>query len=157
MIIYEPNGDIFESRADAIVNPVNCVGVAGKGLAKDFKEKYPGNYSAYLKHCQMGRMAQTRCHLYSVPQIEHEPVAPPYWIVNFPTKNHWSEKSNLEKIAAALDDLGGKIRLRGIRSIAIPMIGCGEGGLDWADVREVILDKLGGLDDVEITLYGPGS
>lgn len=145
MIIYIPNGDIFESDAEAIVNPVNCVGIMGKGLALEFKNRYPLMFEAYRQEVQTRRMRIGHCHIYRADARA---------IINFPTKYHWRDQSTLGAITRGLEDLRHIIGRRRIKSIAIPMLGCGLGGLSWDDVRDQIDDILGDLE-CEIEIYGP--
>lgn len=149
MIKYS-KGDIFAADVDAIVNTVNTVGVMGKGLALQFKGRYPRNYELYRAACergevQLGRMFVTEPHEIDGPQF----------IINFPTKGHWKANSRLSDIRAGLQDLVRVIREHGIRSIAIPPLGAGNGGLEWLDVRPVIAAALESLTDVEVEVFEP--
>ena len=120
-------GDILQADAEALVNAVNCVGIMGRGIALQFKNAFPENFKAYEAACareevQPGRMfvCETSC------------LANPKYIVNFPTKRHWRGKSRIEDIEAGLKALVGEIRTRGIRSIAVPALGSGLGGVGLA-------------------------
>lgn len=148
VIKFIPGGDIFTSEAEALVNPVNCVGVMGKGLAKEFKARYPNMFAAYWIMCKKCLLKVGTLHTY-----HRSDIAGPRLIINFPTKYHWREASVIETIEAGLKVLAGQIIRNKIRSIAIPMLGCGEGGLSWADVRPLIVERLGDLD-CEIEVYG---
>ncbi len=140
-------GDLFESHADALVNTVNCVGVMGKGIALQFKERFHENFMAYEEACafreiQTGKMFVT------------QPTDPslPLWIINFPTKLHWRDPSKLEWIEAGLKDLRRFLIEHKVRSVAVPALGAGLGRLDWKDVRRLIERELAGLE-TEIMVY----
>ncbi|MGA3309266.1 MAG: macro domain-containing protein [Xanthobacteraceae bacterium] len=142
-------GNILEAEAEALVNTVNTVGVMGKGIALMFKEAFPQNFKKYEAACkrkevQIGHMFVT----------ERENFIGPKWIINFPTKEHWRGDSKIEWIEAGLQDLKRVIAEKGIRSIAIPPLGSGNGGLDWNDVRSKIEEALGSLD-VRVLVYEP--
>lgn len=149
MIEYK-SGDILADDAEALVNTVNCVGVMGRGIASQFKKAHPANFKAYAAACQRGEMQPGRMFVFETKQLTH-----PRYIINFPTKRHWRGKSRLEDIEAGLEALAGEIRNRQIRSIAIPPLGSGLGGLDWAEVRPRIEQALRPLTDVHITVYEP--
>lgn len=142
------DGNLLESDAEALVNTVNTVGVMGKGLALMFKGAFPENFKGYAAACrakqvQVGEMFVTR----------RDALLGPRWIVNFPTKAHWRHPSKMEWVEHGLDDLKAVILRNDIRSIAAPPLGAGNGGLDWADVRRLIIDKLEELQDVRIVIY----
>ena len=150
-MIITVTGNIFEVNTEAIVNPVNCVGVMGKGLAKEFKHRYPRNFELYKVRCAAGRMHPGQMLVYHTCKIEN-----PKLVINFPTKRHWREKSRLEDIEAGLSDLLNVIQREHIHHIAIPALGCGLGGLRWDEVRRVISSHLEPLaNDVEILLFKP--
>jgi O-acetyl-ADP-ribose deacetylase (regulator of RNase III) len=151
-VVRETIGDIFASDAEALVNPVNCVGVMGKGLALAFKKRFPRNFESYADACRVGMLRPGK--VYVVPLWAK---ARPRYIINFPTKRHWREPSRSEDIAAGLADLVAVIREHDIRSVAIPALGCGLGGLSWQDVHQQITDAAAGIPDVDVTLYGPRS
>jgi O-acetyl-ADP-ribose deacetylase (regulator of RNase III) len=143
-------GNLFDADVDAIVNTVNTMGVMGKGIALMFKERYPENYEAYAAACkakqvELGKMFVTASGELSGPK----------WIINFPTKANWRFPSKLAWIESGLEDLKRLIVENGIRSIAIPPLGAGNGGLDWRDVRPLIEAALGDLRDVEVVVYEP--
>lgn len=142
-------GDLFESQAEALVNPVNCVGVMGKGLALQFKKRFPENFRLYDAACAF-REIQTGKMFVTQPM---EPGAP-RWIINFPTKKHWSNPSKLEFIEDGLNYLRRFLIENHVNSVAIPALGSGLGGLDWKDVRRLIERELAGLD-TEIYVYPP--
>ena len=124
-------GNLLEADVEALVNIVNTVGVMGKGIALMFKERFPANHKAYVAACKAGNLQPGR--LFVFPSVE---LAGLRWIVNFATKKHWRQCSRLEWVESGLDELKRFIREKGIRSIAIPPLGCGKGGLDWDAVRE---------------------
>ena len=120
---------ILTSQAQTVVNTVNTVGVMGKGLAAAFKKKYPGMFKAYQEHCKEKRLDIGLLWLWK---------APDQWILNFPTKKHWRNPSKLEYIEAGLEKFVAQYEQRGIREIAFPRLGCGNGGLRWEDVRPLM-------------------
>lgn len=143
-------GNLLESDAEALVNTVNTVGVMGKGIALMFKERFPANTAAYEQACaahavQTGRMLVT----------DTGELMGTRWIINFPTKQHWRGKSRMEWIEEGLRDLRRVIQEYGIRSIAIPPLGAGNGGLEWAEVKPRIVQALEDLGDVDIQIYEP--
>ncbi|MCY4485698.1 MAG: macro domain-containing protein [Deltaproteobacteria bacterium] len=140
-------GNIFDSGCEALVNPVNCVGVMGKGLALQFKRRFPANFTSYAAACRRRDLAPGRLHVFDagVPRL----------IVNFPTKRHWRDASRLDDVTQGLHALAGAIATNTIRSIAIPPLGCGLGGLPWPDVRQLILHHLSTLDGVDVVIHGP--
>ena len=144
-------GNLLHSDVDAVVNTVNTVGVMGKGIALMFKEAFPANYRAYAAACKRGEIVTGRMFVTERPEM----LGRPRWIVNFPTKEHWRAKARLEWIREGLDDLKRTIQDKGIRSIAIPPLGCGNGGLDWRLVRPLIDNALRELEDVEIVVFEP--
>lgn len=149
MIIYT-RGDILRDESEALVNTVNCVGVMGRGIALQFRNAYPENYKAYVKACQREEVKPGRMFLFETGELTG-----PRHIINFPTKRHWRGKSRMEDIDAGLKALVEVLREKQIRSIAIPPLGSGLGGLDWTQVRPRIVAALGGLDDVRVSIYEP--
>ncbi|KAB0268473.1 macro domain-containing protein [Microvirga brassicacearum] len=143
-------GNLFESNVDALVNTVNTVGVMGKGIALMFKEAYPENFKAYETACKQGTVQVGRMFV-----TERNQLIGPKWIINFPTKKHWRHPSKMEWIEEGLADLKNVIRENRIRSLALPPLGSGNGGLDWADVRPKIEAALGSLAGVEIVVFEP--
>ena len=121
-------GDIFKADADAIVNTVNCVGIMGRGIALQFKNAYPANFKAYKVACDAEQVQPGRMFVFETGKFT------PRFIINFPTKRHWKGKSRIEDIESGLIALGEEIASRGIKSVAIPPLGAGLGGLDWDDV-----------------------
>ena len=149
-MIQSTSGDILRDESEAIVNTVNCVGVMGRGIALQFRNAYPENFKAYAKACQREEVQPGRMFVFETGELSH-----PRFIVNFPTKRHWRGKSRLEDIEAGLQALVEVLREKRIRSIAIPPLGSGLGGLDWAEVRPRIVAALSALDEVKVTLYEP--
>lgn len=149
MIEYT-SGDILKCEADALVNTVNCVGVMGRGIALQFKNAFPENFKAYEAACKREAVQPGCMFVYETGQL-----TPPRFIVNFPTKRHWRGKSRIEDIESGLVDLVKVIRDKGIRSIAIPPLGSGLGGLDWNEVRPRIERALVGLADVQVLVFEP--
>ena len=143
-------GDILKSEADALVNTVNCVGVMGRGIALQFKNMYPDNFKAYAVACKRETVQPGRMFVYETGQLTS-----PRFIINFPTKRHWRGKSRIEDIDAGLADLVKVVRDKGIRSIAIPPLGAGLGGLDWNEVRPRIEHMLTKLADVRVLVFEP--
>jgi len=149
MIEYK-SGDLLSEDAEAVVNTVNCVGVMGRGVALQFKKAWPENFSAYAAACRRGEVQPGRMFVFETGQI-----APPRYIINFPTKRHWRARSRIEDIEAGLEALAGEIERRGIRSVALPPLGAGLGGLPWETVRARIERVLGGLAGVGVVVYEP--
>ena len=145
-------GNLLESDAEALVNTVNTVGVMGKGVALMFREHFPENFKEYERACR-----EKRVRLGEVFVTERSSFIGPKWIVNFPTKGHWRYPSKLEWIERGLADLAKVIAEKNIQSIAIPPLGSGNGGLDWAEVRPIIVRALGDLKNVRVVVYEPTS
>jgi O-acetyl-ADP-ribose deacetylase (regulator of RNase III) len=143
-------GNILDADVDAVVNPVNCAGVMGKGLALAVKKKYPAVFREYVRACRAGEVVPGRMHVAETGA----PLGPRY-VVNFPTKRHFRDASRIDDIALGLDDLVAQLLARGIPSIAVPALGCGLGGLDWADVRPLIEQKLTALDGARVLVFDP--
>jgi O-acetyl-ADP-ribose deacetylase (regulator of RNase III) len=143
-------GNLLEADAEALVNTVNCVGVMGKGIALQFKQAYPENYRRYERGCKAGEVRLGHMLVFPTGLL-----ANPRFIVNFPTKQHWKGRSRLDDIRTGLADLVNVIKENGIRSIAVPPLGCGNGGLDWADVRPLIEGAFSDLPDVRALVYAP--
>ena len=149
-MIQTTQGDLLNADAEALVNTVNCDGVMGRGIALQFKKKFQENFNVYKKACDAGflrpgmMLVHDCCGLFN-----------PRYIINFPTKDHWRSNSKLEYIESGLVALVDEIRKRGIKSIAIPPLGCGLGGLEWNQVRPRIEAALQEFTDVQILLYEP--
>lgn len=147
------NCDLLRDNAEALVNTVNCVGVMGKGLALSFKRRFPEMFQQYRMASHNNEVRIGRVHLW------RNPAGRPRLVLNFPTKMHWRDPSQLEWVAAGLFDLARVIRAEQLKSIAIPPLGCGLGGLQWPTVRRLINDVLQQelFDlDVDVRLYGQG-
>jgi O-acetyl-ADP-ribose deacetylase (regulator of RNase III) len=145
-------GNLLEARVDALVNTVNTVGVMGKGIALMFKERFPENYKAYEAACKAGRIRVGE--MFVTGGVE---LGGPRWIINFPTKKDWRHPTKLDWVRDGLWALKSVIREKEIKSIALPPLGCGNGGLDWAVVRPLIETALGDLRDVDVIVYEPTS
>ena len=143
-------GDIFSANVEALVNPVNCVGVMGRGLALQFKNAFPANFKAYAAACARCEVQPGRMFVFDAGLL-----ARPRYVINFPTKRHWREKSRIEDVEAGLAALAVELRRHDIRSIAIPPLGSGLGGLDWSDVRPLVERALSQLPEVEVLVFEP--
>jgi O-acetyl-ADP-ribose deacetylase (regulator of RNase III) len=141
-------GDILESGCEALVNAVNCRGKMGRGLALAFKKRFPAMFLAYKRACDAGRVAVGSVHVWQDPGGG--------WVINFPTKDHWRQPSKQEWVASGLEDLARVIRDNGIRSVALPALGCGLGGLLWYQVRAAI-KKAHDMHwkDLKVVVYEP--
>jgi O-acetyl-ADP-ribose deacetylase (regulator of RNase III) len=152
MAISYSSGDLLEQKVDAIVNTVNTVGVMGKGVALQFKRRWPDNFKAYERACKADEVNIGRMFVYDTGGL----VFPKY-IINFPTKKHWRSPSKIEYIKEGLVDLIEQIRRLEIHSIALPPLGCGNGGLDWADVKPLVAAAFAQVPDVDVRVYPPSS
>jgi O-acetyl-ADP-ribose deacetylase (regulator of RNase III) len=149
-MISEAEGNLLDAHVDALVNTVNTVGVMGKGIALQFKRAYPAMFRDYASAAKRGDLAIGRMHVWHTGQYDGPKI-----IINFPTKRHWRGGSKLTDIEMGLNDLVKVIRRERIKSIAVPPLGCGHGGLDWADVEPLIRSKLASLEDVDVRVYPP--
>ncbi|GAB3108293.1 macro domain-containing protein [Streptomyces calidiresistens] len=149
-MITRGTGNLLLADVDALVNTVNTVGVMGKGIALQFKRAYPENFKDYKASCDRGDVMVGRMHVHEVGQ-----VSGPRFIINFPTKRHWRAPSRIEDIASGLVALRDEIVERGINSIAVPPLGCGNGGLSWNEVEPMIRQALGTVPGVEVRVYSP--
>lgn len=153
MIEYK-TGDLIVEEAEALVNAVNCVGIMGRGIALQFKKAFPENFKVYANACRRKDVQPGRMFVFERGDM----FSPwPRYIVNFPTKRHWRNKSRMEDIESGLASLVAEIRKRNIRSIAIPALGSDLGGLDWNEVRTRMQEALRDLDNVKIVIFEPGS
>lgn len=143
-------GDILAADVEALVNTVNCVGVMGRGIALQFKKAYPANFKSYKAACDQGAVVPGAMHVHETGRLDN-----PRFIINFPTKRHWRANSRTADIEAGLVALVREVRERGIRSVAIPPLGCGLGGLDWQVVRPIVEQAMAQLPDVHVRLYEP--
>jgi O-acetyl-ADP-ribose deacetylase (regulator of RNase III) len=145
-------GDILSEEAEALVNTVNCVGIMGRGIALQFKNRFPENFKAYEDACKRQAVEPGKMFVFATGQLTF-----PRYIINFPTKRHWRGKSRLEDIDAGLKALANEIQERKIASIAIPPLGCGLGGLDWAQVRPRIEAALRPIENLKSVIFEPGA
>jgi len=149
-MIRSIRGNLLEASAEALVNPVNEIGVMGKGLALQFREAFPESARAYQEACK-----RKAVHVGQVLLSASGSLVGPRWIIHFPTKRHWRHRSKLAWVREGLQDLVRVIREHGIASIALPPLGCGNGGLEWRVVRREIESVVESLTDVDILLYEP--
>lgn len=136
-------GNIFESNCATIVNTVNCVGVMGKGIALEFKKKYPEMFMEYVLKCDRGEVKTGVPYVYQNNEIS---------ILNFPTKDHWRSPSRLSYVVDGLNWFIANYEKYGINSIAFPPLGCGNGGLSWSVVGPIMYQKLNKLP-IYIEMY----
>ena len=149
MISYR-TGNLLDADVEAVVNTVNTVGVMGKGIALMFKEEFPKNFELYAVACKrhevkIGQMFVTETGKFVGPK----------WIINFPTKQHWRGRTKFEWVTEGLKDLRRIILDKNIKSIAVPPLGCGNGGLNWKEVRPEIEHALASLESVHVIVYEP--
>lgn len=137
-------GDLFQSSASVLVNTVNCVGAMGKGIALQFKHRFPKMFVDYQQRCEAEEISPGKLTVF----VEDRKT-----IINFPTKRHWREKSRLRDIGLGLIALKELIKEKEISHLAMPALGCGNGGLAWTDVKRAIEYHLGGLINVQIDVY----
>ena len=143
-------GNLLKSEAEALVNTVNTVGVMGKGIALQFKKAFPDNFAEYAKACKLGIVVPGTMFVTKTADL-----IDPKYIINFPTKKHWRGKSQVEYVQDGLKDLIKVVKDKKIKSIAIPPLGCGLGGLPWEQVHRLIVEAFEALSDVEVFLYPP--
>jgi O-acetyl-ADP-ribose deacetylase (regulator of RNase III) len=152
-MIEDGHGNLLTADVEALVNTVNTVGVMGKGIALQFKRAYPANFRAYRDACARGEV-----RLGQVWAFDSGVLGPRRYVLNFPTKGHWRDSSRLEDIVAGLDSLVDVVTTQRIASIAIPALGCGNGGLDWSVVRPLIeaaCERMAGVRAVVFPPEGP--
>ncbi|MCA0350474.1 MAG: macro domain-containing protein [Chloroflexi bacterium] len=145
-------GDLLAANTAALVNPVNCVGVMGKGLALQFRQAFPANYQAYVKACRAGEVQLGTMFVF-VEMRNQRPTT----VINFPTKQHWKQQSKIVDIATGLNNLITQLTRRSIDSIAVPALGCGYGGLAWAEVEPLIMQAFERLPTILVKVYPPQS
>jgi O-acetyl-ADP-ribose deacetylase (regulator of RNase III) len=150
-MIRSGTGNLLEADAEALVNTVNCVGVMGKGIALQFKQAFPENFKAYARAVERGEVQLGRMFIFETGALERA-----RYIVNFPTKQDWRSKSRIEDIRSGVESLVSELRRLGIRSIAVPPLGCGNGGLSWTDVRPLIELAFASAPDIDALLFEPG-
>ncbi len=143
-------GDILLADAEALVNTVNCVGISGRGIALQFRHAFPENFKAYAAACKRGEVQPGRMFVFEMGQLTN-----PRYIINFPTKRHWRGKSRLQDIESGLTALVREVRERHIRSVAVPPLGCGLGGLRWSEVRPKIEAAFAELPGVQLIIFAP--
>lgn len=145
-------GNLLEEKAEALVNTVNNVGVMGKGIALQFKQAYPENFRQYEKACRTGKVEPGKMFTVSTGSLFN-----PKYIINFPTKRHWKSKSKIEDIKSGLVALVAEVQKLQITSIAIPPLGCGNGGLNWLEVKPLIESAFAPLPDLKVIIFEPAS
>lgn len=139
-------GDMFKSEAQTLVNTVNCVGIMGKGIALEFKNRFPDMFEDYRKRCEARKVRLGQ------PYVHRRLTTP--WILNFPTKDHWRSVSRIEDIIRGLDYLRRHYQEWGITSLAVPALGCGQGQLEWRVVGPALCRCLNRVD-IPVELYAP--
>lgn len=149
-MLEQGRGNLLEADAEALVNTVNCVGVMGKGVALQFKQAYPENFRIYQRACRAGEVVPGR--MLVVPTGRS---VGPRFIINFPTKRHWKGRSRIEDIRDGLFDLIKQVERLDVRSIAVPPLGCGNGGLDWVEVKPLIEEAFAKLPHVRTLVFPP--
>ncbi|SDF98582.1 O-acetyl-ADP-ribose deacetylase (regulator of RNase III), contains Macro domain [Dyadobacter soli] len=145
-------GNLLDSESEALVNTVNTVGVMGKGIALQFKETFPNNFKEYVQACKTGEL-----RIGSLLVVRERIITGERVIINFPTKTQWYLKSKYEYIEEGLKELVNVIHSYRIKSIAIPPLGCGNGGLKWERVKDLIQKYLSPIQDVKVTVYEPSA
>jgi O-acetyl-ADP-ribose deacetylase (regulator of RNase III) len=149
-MIITSHGNLLTADVDALVNAVNTVGVMGKGIALQFRHAYPANYATYRAACMAGEVKLGEMFVFDSGRL-----GPRHYVINFPTKAHWRDQSRLADVQAGLEDLVRVIQDREITSVAVPGLGCGNGGLDWDDVRPAIEQAFARVPDVRVLLFPP--
>ena len=142
-------GDLLAADSEALVNSVNCVGVMGRGVALAFKRRFPDNFKAYRAACDRGELQPGRMFVFETGELM------PRLIINFPTKRDWRARSRLADIEAGLSALVAEIERHRIHSIALPVLGCGLGGLEWTEVKPRIDRALAGVADLDTLVFEP--
>lgn len=148
-MIQFKQGDILKQDAEALVNTVNCVGVMGRGIALQFRRAFPENFKAYEAACKRGEVRLGNMFIFETGGFY------PRYIINFPTKQHWKGKSHIEDIRSGLVDLVRVVNEKNIKSIAIPPLGAGLGGLNWLDVKREIEAAFADQRDVNVLIFEP--
>jgi O-acetyl-ADP-ribose deacetylase (regulator of RNase III) len=149
-MIEMKQGNLLEQDVEALVNAVNCVGVMSKGIALQFKQMFPEVFEQYKIACVAGEVMPGRVFTVQTGRLFN-----PQYIIHFPTKRHWREHSRLEDVQFGLVALIAEVERLEIQSIAIPPLGCGNGGLDWAVVKPLIVEAFASLPDVQVCLFEP--
>ena len=145
-------GNLLATDAEALINTVNTVGVMGKGIALQFKKAFPENYKVYKKACDEGRVKPGYMFI-----VEGDSLTNPRYIINFPTKRHWKEKSKLGDVKAGLAALVEDVKKLGIKSVAVPPLGCGLGGLSWSQVYSLMDEAFAKAPDIEWLVFEPSN
>ena len=143
-------GNLLAAEVEALVNTVNCIGYMGKGIAAQFKHQFPENFRAYHKACKAGKVKPGNIFVFETGLFSN-----PKFILNFPTKRHWRERSRIEDIKSGLEALIPLLKKLKIKSIAIPALGCGLGGLPWDAIQGLIKNHFIGLDDMNVLIFEP--
>lgn len=143
MLIYRRTS-LFESTAQTLVNTVNCVGVMGKGIAREFKDREPDMFAAYKRICDQGKLTPGKLWLWKGAD---------QWVLNFPTKVHWRHPSKIEWVESGLQKFADNWEKLGVRQISFPRLGCGNGGLDWDEVKPLMERYLAPLDRVQVYIH----
>ena len=151
-MITDARGNLLDADVDALVNTVNTVGVMGKGIALQFKRAFPAMFREYAKAVEAGDVQLGRMHVWPTGRLSG-----PRYVINFPTKGHWRAQSRLADIERGLADLTRVIRELNITSVALPPLGCGNGGLDWAEVEPRIRAAFAEMTGLHVVLYAPGA
>jgi O-acetyl-ADP-ribose deacetylase (regulator of RNase III) len=146
-MVHVGRGDLLQADAEALVN---TVGAMGKGIALQLKQAFPDNFTAYARAAKAGEIQPGRMFVFRTGLVTN-----PRFIINFPTKRHWRGRSRMEDIESGLTALTAEIRRLGIHSVAVPPLGCGNGGLEWADVRPRIVAAMAQIPDVAVLLFEP--
>lgn len=139
-------GNLFDSKAQTLVNAVNCVGVMGAGIALEFKRRFPSMFEDYRARCRRGEVRLGKPYLF-------RPARPP-WVLNFPTKGHWRDASQLADVVAGLEAVEARYKDWGLESLAVPALGCGMGQLEWRDVGPLLYRYLSRLG-ISVELFAP--
>jgi len=150
-MITNTSGNLLTADVDALVNTVNTVGVMGKGIALQFRRAYPEMFADYTRAAKAGEVTLGRMHVWPTQALDG-----PRFVINFPTKRHWRSPSRMPDIEEGLDDLVRVVAELKIRSVAVPPLGCGNGGLDWGEVEPRIRAAFDALPDVDVRLFAPG-
>jgi O-acetyl-ADP-ribose deacetylase (regulator of RNase III) len=153
-MIHYTQGNLLDAEVEALVNTVNTVGIMGKGIALMFKEAFPENFRLYAAACKRGEVQIGRMFVTERPPLAGSSRGP-RWVINFPTKRHWRDRTRPEWVQAGLADLTRLLQEKAIRSVALPPLGCGNGGLEWSAVRPLIEQALAGFPSVEVLVYEP--
>ena len=149
-MITDAHGNLLDDPADALVNTVNTVGIMGKGIALQFKRRFPAMFKDYERAAKKGELHLGSMHVWPTGRLEA-----PHYIINFPTKGHWRARSKLPDIEAGLEDLRSVLLELKVKSVAVPPLGCGHGGLRWTQVEPLIKEALADLPGVDIRVYPP--